>query len=49
MAGQSTVYGIQSTAGAVSIRNKKGKNFPKKPKLKNSNKKIFQVSSLCKK
>lgn len=30
MAGQSTVYGIQSTAGAVSIRNEKGKNFPKK-------------------
>lgn len=42
MSGQPTIYGIQSTAGAVSIRNEKG-NFPpkKQKKIKNNQKKNF--------
>lgn len=34
MSGQPTIYGIQSTAGAVSIRNEKGNFFPKITKKK---------------
>lgn len=49
MSGQPTIYGIQSTAGAVSIRNEKGNFFLINKILKLKKKKIFQVSFLCKK